>query len=213
MAATPEADPTEVVKATAQLLLLPQHLPAPDAAPAPEPPLRVVIIRHGEKPEQGDNLSVAGLNRALALPTVLARVFSIPPSHTFVPEIGIGGKRTTRMRMLQTVMPYAVQHNLTIDTNYEVESSRQFAKRLRRLRGNVLVVWEHHNIVEIARDLGLKDAQEWDSDDFDSIWTITFERLGRVKDDRPAKAKKPRLTISRQGLNPSGEFLDHRAGE
>ena len=129
-----------------------------------------------------------------------------------MPEIGIGGKHTTRMRMLQTVMPYAVQHNLPIDTNYEVESTRDFAKRLRRLRGNVLVVWEHHNIVEIARDLGLKDAEEWNSDDFDSIWTITFERLGRVKDDRPPKAKKPRLTISRQGLNPSGEFLDHRAG-
>jgi hypothetical protein len=212
MAANPAADPTGALPADAPLPLT-QGPPAPESVPAPEPPLRVVIIRHGEKPEVGDNLSCAGLNRALALPVVLDKVFSTPPNYTFVPEIGIGGKRTTRMRMLQTVMPYAVQHNLTIDTNYEVESTREFAKRLRRLRGSVLVVWEHHSIVEIARALGLKDAEEWNSDDFDSIWTITFAKLGRVKDERPAKAKKPMLTITRQGLNPSCEFLNHRAAE
>ena len=78
MPATSKADPTKVVKAAAPLLL-PEGLPAPEAAPAPEPPLRVVIIRHGEKPEEGDNLSCAGLNRALALPAVLARVFATRP--------------------------------------------------------------------------------------------------------------------------------------
>ena len=163
------------------------------------PPLRIIIIRHGEKPDEGDNLSCAGLNRALALPTVLKQLMPLPPDFTYVPVIGIGGPNTTRLRMLQTVMPYAVQHNLCINTNFEVESTREFARQLRHHRGTVLVVWEHNNIVEIAKDLGLEDAQDWPHDDYDSIWTITFSEGGPK-----GKAKKPKLTKSRQHIYPTG---------
>jgi hypothetical protein len=39
--------------------------------------LKVVIIRHGEKPETGDNLSCQGENRALQLPAVLYKKYNI----------------------------------------------------------------------------------------------------------------------------------------
>ncbi|MET4075324.1 histidine phosphatase family protein [Hymenobacter sp. UYCo722] len=169
---------------------------APAAAPAPV--LRIVIIRHGEKPAEGDNLSCVGLNRALALPAVLNRLMPSPPNLTFVPVIGTDKEDTTRVRMLQTVMPYAVQHNLTINSNFMVENTKAFARQLRQLRGTVLVVWEHNSIVDIAKDLGIDDVSEWPDTDFDSIWTISFSGGGAK-----GKAKHPVLAKSRQHIHPS----------
>ena len=170
---------------------------APAAAP-PAPVLRIVIIRHGEKPEEGDNLSCAGLNRALALPAVLNRLMPTPPNLTFVPVIGTDDTDTTRVRMLQTAMPYAVQQNLTINSDFMVENTKAFAKQLRQLRGTVLVVWEHNNIVDIAEKLGIKGLQDWPDADFDSIWTISFSGGGAK-----GKAKRPVLAKSRQHIRPS----------
>ena len=171
----------------------------PFAAKAPAAPvLRIVIIRHGEKPAEGDNLSCAGFNRALALPAVLNRLLPAPPNFTFVPVIGTDDKDTTRVRMLQTVMPYAVQHNLTINSDFRVANSKAFARQLRKLRGTVLVVWEHHSIVDIAKDLGLENVTDWPDTDFDSIWTISFSGGGAK-----GKAKHPVLAKSRQHNRPS----------
>ena len=69
-------------------------------------------------------------------------------------------------------------------------------KELRRHRGTVLLVWEHHNIVKIAEALGIEQPQEWPDDDYDSIWTITFKK-GR------AKGKLPVLVKTHQGIQPT----------
>ena len=160
--------------------------------------LRVVLIRHGEKPASGDNLSCAGLNRALALPAVLNKLLPVPPNYTFVPLIGTDGKDTTSIRMLQTVTPYAVQHNLTINSDYEADNTKGVAKKLRRCRGTVLVVWEHVNIIKIAKKLGIKAPPDWPDTDFDSIWTIRFAGGGAK-----GKARHPTLTRSKAHIQPA----------
>ncbi|MBF9140601.1 histidine phosphatase family protein [Hymenobacter properus] len=183
----------------AKLLLLYHLNPVePKAPPIPKGPLlRIVIIRHGEKPTEGDNLSAEGLARALALPDVLNELLPRPPDFTYVPCIGTDKEETTRVRMMQTVLPYAVQHNLTINSDYAPDEVKGLVKELRRLRGTVLLVWEHHNIVRIAEALGIAEPQEWPDDDYDSIWTITFKK------GRPGgKAKQPVLKKSRQGIEP-----------
>ncbi len=182
----------------ARLYLLYSLSPLAPKAPAAAPVLRIVIIRHGEKPAEGDNLSCAGLNRALALPAVLNRLMPTPPDYTFVPVVGTDDRDTTRVRMLQTAMPYAVQHNLTINSNFMVENTKAFAKQLRKLRGTVLVVWEHHSIRKITKKLGIKDPQDWPDADFDSIWTISFSGGGAK-----GKAKRPVLTKGREHIRPS----------
>ncbi|WP_210519856.1 histidine phosphatase family protein [Hymenobacter terricola] len=172
---------------------------APKMPAAPKSPvLRIIIIRHGEKPASGDNLSCAGLNRALALPAVLNQLLPAPPDYTFVPLIGTDGKDTTSIRMLQTVMPYAVQHNLTINSDFAVDNIKGLTKKLRHRRGAVLVVWEHVNIIKIAEKLGLKDVLGWPDDDFDSVWTISFSGGGAK-----GKARHPVLTRSKEHINPS----------
>jgi len=184
----------------AKLFLLYHLNPVHPKAPAvPKGPLlQLVIIRHGEKPTEGDNLSAQGFERALALPAVLNKVMPRPPHFTYVPCIGTDKDATTRVRMMQTVLPYAVQHNLTINSDYAPDEIAGLVKELRRLRGTVLLVWEHHNIVKIAEALGIEEPQEWPDDDYDSIWTITF-RKGRAK----GKARQPVLTKSREGIEPA----------
>jgi len=67
--------------------------------------LKVVIIRHGEKPKNGDNLNCTGLSRALKLPPVLDTVTG-KPDYTYVPTINTG-KKTSNVRMFQMVWEHS----------------------------------------------------------------------------------------------------------
>lgn len=167
-------------------------------ATAKVPTLRVILIRHGEKPEEGDNLTCAGLNRALALPAVLGKLLPMSPDYTYVPLIGTDGKKTTSVRMFQTVTPYAVLHNLTLNSDYATDNVKGVTKAIRSRRGTVLLVWEHNSIVKIANKLGIKEVLTWPDTDFDSIWTISFSGGGRK-----GKAKHPTLTKTRQHIQPA----------
>ena len=170
---------------------------SPLAPPVP-PVLRVVLIRHGEKPAEGDNLSCAGLNRALALPAVLDQLLPTSPAATYVPIIGTNDDSTSQARMFQTVTPYAVRHNLCVNSDYAVENAAGLARELRRQRGAALVVWEHNALPKIAKKLGLKEKLEWPDEDFDSIWLIEFSGGGAK-----GKAKCPKLTRLRQHIGPA----------
>lgn len=143
--------------------------------------LRVVIIRHGEKPDNGNNLSCQGLNRALALPAVLDTVTG-KPDHTYVPTIKVG-KKTSSDRMFQTVTPFAIRQNLQINSNYEETDSTGAAKDVLKKQGMVLMVWEHSNIPPLARALGVPGNLSWSGKDFDSIWIIDYKtsKKGNLK--------------------------------
>jgi hypothetical protein len=156
--------------------------------------LRVVIIRHGEKPDKGDNLSCKGLNRALALPAVLDTVTG-KPKHTYVPTIKVG-KKTSSDRMFQTVTPFAIQQNLDINSTYNETDSTGAAKDVLTKKGVVLMVWEHSNIPPLARALGVPGNLSWSGKDFDSIWIIDFEST-----KNGMKFKK--FTIKQENINPS----------
>lgn len=45
---------------------------------------KIVLMRHAEKPPDGDNLSCQGLNRSLALPKVLNETIGIP-DYIYIP--------------------------------------------------------------------------------------------------------------------------------
>lgn len=154
----------------------------------------VIIIRHGEKPKDGDNLDCKGLNRALALPKSLARQFSIP-LYTYAAAISTGGS-TTRARMFELVVPLAVKYNLTVNTKHDEKDVAGTAHAVigklgsKRKHGTILLVWEHNNIPPLATALGIKNAPKWQGDDFDSIWIITKAGKGDAT-----------LTIAHEGLN------------
>lgn len=151
---------------------------------------RVIIIRHGEKPASGDNLSCQGLNRAMQLSNVLYAKFKLP-DYVFVPSIK-NGKSTSSARMYQTIVPFAAKYNLNIDSKYRVDDVQHLAASISKKSGSILVVWEHNAIPAIVQALGVKNATlKWKGDDFDSIWIITF------------KNGKPVLSFDEEGLHPS----------
>lgn len=158
---------------------------------APEKNLRVIIIRHGEKPPDKDayDLSCQGMNRALQLPNVLHQKFG-KPDYVYVPSLTCG-TFTDHARMFQTVTPFAVKYDLTINSRFGEKAYKKVADDVMQKEGTVLLVWEHTAIKHIAKKLGAPNPQPWPDDDFDSIWIIDFEN------------GKASLTRDKEGLDPS----------
>lgn len=154
--------------------------------------LRVVLIRHAEKPKVGFNLSCQGMNRAKALPAVLYSKFGLP-SLIYVPSF-TESDTTRHARMYQTIVPFADKYHLSLNSRYKETEVAGVARAILRQHGTVLVVWEHKGLDDIAEELGVRDAPNWKSGDFDTIWIITFNKKG-----------KARLTIDQEGLHPSSD--------
>jgi len=155
---------------------------------------RVVIIRHAEKPEKGDNLSCSGFNRSIQLPAVLYNKFKTPDK-IFVPAVD-NGKSANQLRMLETIAPFAIKYNLKIDSKFDVDDVKNVAAAILKTSGYVLVVWEHAKIDNIAKALGVDTkGMKWNENDFDSIWIINFTN------------GKATLSMDKENLNPANNCL------
>jgi hypothetical protein len=152
--------------------------------------LRVVLIRHGEKPWKGDGLTCQGINRSKELVGLLHSRFGAV-GVVYVPNKGKGD--TKRSRMYQTALPYASAYHVAMNTEFHEDELKEMAKSIRQQHGVVLVVWEHSGIPEIARRLGVEDELQWKDKDYDSMWIVTFSN-GRAV-----------LTRDREGLQPATE--------
>jgi len=159
---------------------------------SPDIKLKVIIIRHGEKPSTGDNLCPKGLDRANLLPPVLDKIVGTP-DFTYVPQVNTG-KTTRSVRMLQTVTPFAVEHNLVLNTNFKNDEVKKAATDVLQKSGVVLMVWEHSNIPDLAKELGVTGKLKWKDEDYGSIWIIEFNK----------KSSPPVLRIEQENLNPKG---------
>ncbi len=136
-------------------------------------PLKVVIIRHGEKPKIGDNLNCQGLNRSQLIPAMIVSKFGVP-TFSYIPSIGADSS-TKHARMFQTITPLAVKYGLTINSKFVGKDSTGLVTDILKKNGIVLVVWDHKSIVPIIHAFGINDPLlKWADDDFDSIWIITF---------------------------------------
>jgi hypothetical protein len=156
--------------------------------------LKVVIVRHGEKPLKGDNLSCQGFNRSKLLPPVLYKACGTP-EHTYVPTMNTG-KKTTSVRMFQTVTPFAVQYNLTVNTKYSETDTIKVTQDIMTKKGVVLMVWEHSNIPALARNFGVTGEDlTWKGGDFDSMWIIEFKNGSAT----------PTFTKTQEGLKPKAD--------
>jgi hypothetical protein len=147
----------------------------------------VVLVRHGEKPDKGlGQLNCKGLNRALALPSVIAKVFGKPDA-IFAPNPSEqkidAGTPYDYVRPLATIEPTAISFGLPVHASLGVSDTdglrAAFEQPLYR-HALILVAWEHKRIETIARgllaDYGGDQAlvPRWDGDDFDSIYVVTI---------------------------------------
>lgn len=151
----------------------------------------IVLLRHGEKPAAGlGQIDCQGLNRALALPAVLTRLFGRPAA-IFAPnpatKVRDPGGVFDYIRPLATIEPTAIALGLPVDTSVgftDVDGLQQRLGEPRLHDALVFVAWEHVRIVTVARALLARhngDAAAvpaWKDDDFDSIYVVRIARRG-----------------------------------
>jgi broad specificity phosphatase PhoE len=175
----------------------------------------IVFLRHGEKPEAGlGQLSCQGLNRALALPPVLTKLFG-KPSALFAPDPSKRKKDSgisyDYIRPLATIEPTAIALGMPVDTRFGYDDIDDLKAELEKpaYAGKLIfVAWEHKQIVKLARQLlsdngGDDDAvPKWHGEDFDSLYVLriggdkkglgaTFEKMAEGLDGRPETCPTP----------------------
>lgn len=176
--------------------------------PPPPQPETLVFVRHGEKPAGGfGQLDCQGLNRALALPAVIAAKFGKPDA-IYAPNPSMqkkdDGALYDYVRPLATIEPTAIQYGMPVNTAYGYAQYSELGQALVApdQSGKLIVVaWEHHEIEALVRAImkqyGGSDAvvPAWANNDFDSIYI--------VKLNWNANGGPPRATFahSQEGLN------------
>ncbi|OHX14013.1 histidine phosphatase family protein [Chromobacterium sphagni] len=165
----------------------------------------IVMIRHGEKPDQGlGQLTCQGLNRALALPRVLTSAFGTPDA-IFAPDpatqVSDSGSNYYYVRPLATIEPTAISLGMPVNTGYGFTQTSDLAAKLTGAgyaNATVFVAWEHKKIVTLAKQIfaDLKQSANipsWSGSDFDSIYVITINGSG--------SQRSASFSIQTQGLN------------
>jgi hypothetical protein len=184
-------------------------------AEADGPPVEtIVLIRHGEKPPAGlGQLDCRGLNRALALPGIIAARFGRPAA-LFAPDPGgrkpDGSGTYYYIRPLATIEPTAVALGMPVDTGFRFDDVTGLERALVQVnyhRDVVLAAWEHKQIVVLAKQLMAANGGDaskvpaWAQTDFDGIYVVriawstppsaSFRRLQEGLNDLPATCPAP----------------------
>ncbi len=168
---------------------------------------RIVVIRHGEKPDAGlGQLSCRALARAIALPDVLLPKFGRPEA-LFAPNPAHRKKDRGRefdyIRPLATIEPLAIRLGLPVDVRFGFDQDEALVQALdqQELANKLVVVaWEHRIAASIVRRLlaghgGSPEAEgDWDDDDFDRIDVVEIDRT-------PGQPDSARYGRDRQNLD------------
>ncbi|SIT42416.1 conserved exported hypothetical protein [Paraburkholderia ribeironis] len=148
----------------------------------------LIFVRHGEKPAQGyGQLNCQGLNRALALPAVIAAKFGKPDA-IYAPDPGQqkddSGRSYYYIRPLATIEPTAIQFQMPVQTPYGFAQIDQLGAALVNPANRdklIVVAWEHKLIVKLLRQMlsahggNAADVPNWSTDDFDSIYIVRLD--------------------------------------
>ncbi|MGD0639804.1 MAG: hypothetical protein ABSC22_03565 [Roseiarcus sp.] len=152
---------------------------------------RIVFVRHGEKPALGlGQLDCQGLNRALALPRVIAKAYG-KPDVIFAPDPGQAkkdeGVSYDYVRPLATIEPTAVRFGVPVDAHIgfsNVEALQAALEDPANRSALIVVAWEHKIIDVIVRNLlgahggDASAVPAWTDDDFDSVDVVTIDWSG-----------------------------------
>jgi hypothetical protein len=154
-------------------------------------PAQVILIRHGEKPRDGPELSLKGQERAAAL---VPYFLGTPEVLQYKTPVAIYAQKSTAghasKRPVQTVQGLADKLKLPV-LQY---AHKDFARMVEEINAKpeyegkmVLICWEHKGIPDIVKAFGIKNAPDkYPGHAFDRTWIITFARSpGQGRDGKP----------------------------
>jgi len=148
-------------------------------------PKKVIILRHAEKVQGGNQLNLQGYERSAALPYYFSGtpLYNDPaPAHIFAPGLE---EPDSSVRPIQTCTPIANHYNLTLNIDLKHTETDKLAQEiLKNPKYNdstVLICWSHGHIRPIVLALGGEDPGEWKSNIFDQVYLLTFDGSNKPK--------------------------------
>jgi hypothetical protein len=151
-------------------------------------PRTILIIRHGEKPPEGDasvHLSTQGEQRAAALHELFERSEKRPKPFPVPDDVFATAASRHSKRPIETVkplvnllrIPFNKEH---ADDDFQIVANEIFHNK--KYEGKtILICWHHGKIPELARALKVVDApSKWNDLLFDRIWRITYDATGKA---------------------------------
>jgi hypothetical protein len=163
-----------------------------------------VLVRHGEKPAAGvGQLNCKGLNRALALPSLLIGRYGKPDFiYAPNPSVQVYDVHTgpfSYVRPVATIEPTAIRLAMPVNTQIGFDQIAELQQALLQpaySHSLIFVSWEHLYLYKFAKQMleyyGISSAQlpDWPNSDYETIYIFHVER--------PDKDGKPRATFEIQ---------------
>ncbi len=154
----------------------------------------IVLVRHGEKPAGGlGQLTCKGLNRSLALPSLLIGRYG-KPDFIYAPnpsvQVNDGNNQPTYsyLRPLATIEPTAIRLGMPINAQIGFDQIAELQKALLQpayAHSLIFVAWEHIKLYEFAKQMlksyGTNAAQvpDWPNSDYETIYIFHVTRSGK----------------------------------
>jgi hypothetical protein len=146
-------------------------------------PAQILLIRHGEKPESGSELSPEGWQRAADLPSMFE---NRPEFLTFGLPVALYGmspeKKNGSVRAIQTLKYLSAKLKLPIQTKFLKDDIKKLIVEIRKTKAydgkTILICWEHTVLVDMAVQLGAPVSLHWPAENFDRVWTLTYSANG-----------------------------------
>lgn len=149
-------------------------------------PAQVIVLRHAEKANQGNSLSLKGRERAAALAPYLSETESLlkygPPVAIYAVAASAGD---SPLWSIETVRPLAEKLKLPLIDKYGRDNYKFMVEEIKNNPAyhakTIVICWEHLVIPEIARAFAaLQTPNRWTSEVYDRLWIITFSTTGRA---------------------------------
>ena len=144
----------------------------------------VYLIRHGEKFRDTDKvgLSERGVRRAKCLSHIFSkdgREKTLRIDYILAQDFKTNGQKR---RPYETVKPLAKKHDIKLNHSCDRDDTKCAARKIRKraARGeNVLVVWEHKRLTQIAKALGVKGLM-YPSERYDVVFKLRGNKVHSI---------------------------------
>ncbi len=145
-------------------------------------PATILIIRHGEKPDNKGDLHLSDAGRVRA--DMLAQ--TMPSIYPSLSVLFATAPSTNSNRPYETIVPLALAMRLVVNNSFSASQHSELAERIMRSSEDyggktILICWHHEKIPVLAREGFAQEGAPtfWPDDVFDQIWQIDYSSDGK----------------------------------
>jgi hypothetical protein len=146
----------------------------------------VLIVRHAEKPKEGNSLTPQGFARAQAYTHYFAP-FHLDGRPFEINALYAGHDSKNSMRPRLTLEPLSQTLHLPLNTDFQTDDPAALADSLRASShgDHVLIAWRHGKIPALVTALGGDPAQlipdaKWPDDVYDWVLILHYDGQGKL---------------------------------